>query len=311
MSAVRHAVEHYLALRRSLGFKLEAQTFMLRDFVRFYERRRATRLTTALALEWAQRPTRAQPAQWARRLGVLRGFASHWSATERSVEVPPRDLMPYRASRAVPHIYTPDEISRLMAAASRLPSATGLRAATYRTLIGLLVVTGLRISEAIALDDPGDVDLRAGVLTIRRTKFGKSRIVPLHRSSVRALQTYRCLREHLNPVRRSPAFLVGEQGRRLTCWSARLTFNLLACRTGLRDPSASRGPRLHDFRHRFAVTSLLRCYRAGADAERLMPRLATFLGHGHLSDTYWYLSAVPELLRLATRRLERAQEVES
>jgi integrase len=188
-----------------------------------------------------------------------------------------------------------------MAAARKLK---GLRGVSYPTLFGLLAVTGLRGSEALALDREA-VDLAHGVLTIRRTKFGKSRLVPLHPSTVRALRRYAQRRDQIFPHPKSPAFFLSNQGTRLTEWIARWTFIQLSRTIGLRGPQDRFGPRLHDFRHRFAVRTLLGWYRAGRDVERLMPLLSTFLGHTHVADTYWYLSAAPELLLLASARRER------
>jgi len=164
----------------------------------------------------------------------------------------------------------------------------------------------MRISEPIGLDRD-DVDLARGVLTIRQAKFGKSRLIPIHSSTGRALRHYAGLRDQIHPKPKTPSFFVSDRGQRLTGWMVRKTFVKLSCRIGLRGPSDSRGPRLHDLRHRFAVRTLLRWYRAGVDVDRHMPELATYLGHAHASDTYWYLSAVPELLRSATMRLERPE----
>jgi integrase len=303
MSPLRKAVEDYLAMRRALGFKLRLAAGMLREFAALAEAQRASHITTALAVRWATQPVGVQPAQWANRLGVVRRFARFLSASDRRTEVPPLGLLPYRYRRKPPYIYQDAEIRRLLKAAARIASATGLRAASYSTLIGLLAVSGLRISEAIALDDQ-DVDLAEGVLTIRRTKFGKSRLVPLHPSTVRALRRYQRTRDRIRPRRPSAALLVGEQGRRLTEWAVRWTFNKLSRETGLRGPTDRRGPRLHDLRHRLAVKTLIGWYRRGVDVEARLPVLSTYLGHGHVTDTYWYLSAVPELLRLAAERLE-------
>jgi len=310
MNPLRQAVEDYLAMRRALGFKLRLAAGMLREFASLAEAERASHITTALALRWATQPVGVQPAQWANRLGVVRRFARFLSASDPRTEVPPPGLLPYRYQRKPPYIYRDIEIRRLLQAAARIGSATGLRAASYSTLIGLLAVSGLRISEAIGLDDE-DVDLSEGVLTIRRTKFGKSRLVPLHPSTTRALRGYLRTRDRIRPLRPSDAFFVGEQGRRLSEWTVRWTFNKLSRETGLRGPSERRGPRLHDFRHRLAVKTLIGWYRRGVDVEARLPVLSTYLGHGHVTDTYWYLSAVPELLRLAAERLERRGGLQS
>ncbi len=303
MTPVVKAVEEYLALRRALGFDLQRSARILRGFARYVEQQGASHLSTELALRWAKLPTEAQPVWWASRLGVVRRFAQYLSASDPRTEIPPMGLLPFRYRRKPPYLYSDGEVQALVSAASRIASPTGLRAATYSTLIGLLAVTGLRISEAIGLDDR-DVDLADGVLTIRRTKFGKSRLVPLHRSTTRALRRYVWLRNRIHRVSACDGFFVGERGRRLTQWTVRWTFNKLSRATGLRGPTARRGPRLHDFRHRLAVKTLLRWYRRGVDVERQLPVLSTYLGHGHVTDTYWYLTAVPQLLRLAAQRLE-------
>jgi len=310
MSPLRKAVEDYLAMRRALGFKLRLPAGMLREFASFVERERASHITTALALRWATQPAGVQPAQWTNRLGVVRRFAQFLSATDPRTEVPPPRLLPYRYQRRPPYIYQNAEIERLLHAAARISSPTGLRAASYSSLIGLLAVSGLRISEAIGLDDP-DVELAEGVLRIRRTKFGKSRLVPLHPSTTRALRRCMRTRDRIRPLRPSAAFFVGEQGRRLTEWTVRWAFNKLSRATGLRGPSDRRGPRLHDLRHALAVKTLIGWYRRGVDVDARLPVLSTYLGHGHVTDTYWYLSAVPELLRLAAERLERRGGLQS
>jgi len=303
MSALAKAVEEYLALRRALGFELRRSAGMLRGFARYLEQQGASHVSTELALRWAKQPTEAQPAWWASRLAVVRRFAQYLSASDPSTEIPPLGLLPFRYRRKPPYLYSDGEVRALVSAARRLASPTGLRAATYSTLIGLLAVSGLRISEAIGLDER-DVDLASGVLTIRRTKFGKSRLVPLHASTTRALRRYVRLRDRIHRVRAWDSFLVGERGGRLNQWTVRWTFNMLSRATGLRGPTDRCGPRLHDFRHRFAVKTLLQWYRRGVNVERQLPVLSTYLGHGHVTDTYWYLTAVPELLRLAAERLE-------
>jgi integrase len=201
-----------------------------------------------------------------------------------------------------PYLYTDEELAHLIGAARKLPSPLGLRAATYATLFGLLAVTGMRVSEPVGLDRD-DVDLNWGILTIRRTKFGKSRIIPLHASTREALRQYANLRDRVFPGTRS--FFVAEHGGRLNANIVQRTFVRLSRQIGLRGPTDSHGPRLHDLRHRFAVETLIRWYREGVDVERHLPELSTYLGHVHVADTYWYITAVPELLRLATLRLER------
>jgi integrase/recombinase XerD len=299
--SLREALEEYLTMRRALGFILSEPSRLLHKFVSYAEQEGAPFITTELALRWAMKPGCA-PAQWANCLSVVRRFARYMSVSDMRTEIPPHGLLPYRFRRPQPYVYTDGEITHLIRAAQKLPSPLGLRAATYSTLFGLLAVTGMRVSEPIGLDRD-DVDLSHGILTIRRTKFGKSRIVPLHASTQEALRHYVALRDRLFPGARS--FFVNEHGSRLTVNSVETMFVRLSRRTGLRKPGESHGPRLHDLRHRFAVHTLLRWYRQGSDVEQRLPELSTYLGHVHVADTYWYISAVPELLQLATLRLEQ------
>jgi integrase len=294
------ALEEYLTLRRALGFILAEPSRLLHKFVTYAKKEGASFITTELAVRWAMQPT-CQPAQWARYLSMVRMFARYVSTSDARTEIPPCGLLPYRSRRTQPYVYTDEEILHLIMAAKKLPSPLGLRAATYATLFGLLAVTGMRVSEPVGLDRD-DIDLNRGILTIRRTKFGKSRMLPLHASTLEALRRYGKLRDRLFPRTRS--FFVAEHGGRLTVWSVRSTFVALSRQIGLRGPQESYGPRLHDLRHRFAVKTLIRWYRAGVDVEQHLPELSTYLGHVHVADTYWYITAVPELLRLATLRLE-------
>jgi integrase/recombinase XerD len=307
MSTIRKAVQEYLTLRRALGFKLRMEGGWLEQFASFLEHRRAAYITTQLALEWATLPVRAQVCHLAHRLSVVRGFAEYRVASDPRTEVPPLGLLSNRYRRKPPHIYTDDEIRRVLAAADMLPSKTGLRRRTYVTLLGLLVVTGMRMSEIVGLDRD-DVDFADGMLTVRCTKFGKSRLVPLHASTLRALKRYADCRDRNQPKPRTAGFFVGERGERLTVNVVEVTFVKLSRKIGLRGPTDSHGPRLHDIRHRFAVATLLRWCRSGMDVERHLPLLSTYLGHAHPTDTYWYLSAVPELMRLAVARLESDRE---
>ncbi len=305
MSALRQALETYLALRRGLGSELRGPGALLRRFVEFLDREGAAVVTTKLALRWAKSPADATPVTWAQRLDDVRRFAAWLSATDPRTEIPPRGLLPDRYRRRPPYIYSDDEVERIVREAARLPSPLGLRARTYGTLFGLLAATGLRLGEALSLDRD-DVDLRAGVLAIRRAKFGKSRFVPVHDSTRRALRRYAQERDLLLPRPASPAFLLSERSTRIPQCSARYNFAVVSRAVGLRPPTRGnrhgRGPRLHDMRHRLAARVLVRWYREGRDVERELPKLSTYLGHVHVADTYWYIEAVPELLRLATER---------
>lgn len=313
MSELRHAIEQYLSLRRGLGFELrEAQT-VLRRFVAFAEREGASSLTTDLVLRWTRQPSRAQPATWAAWVAIVRRFARWWSATDPRTEVPPEGLLPDRFRRQRPYLYSDHEIEQLVRTAAQLPSANGMRPLTYSTFFGLMAATGMRISEGLALDRR-DVDLEEGIVTVRRTKFGKSRLVPLHASTREALERYAAQRNRIFRRLETPAFFVSERGRRITQWSTRYHFARVSQQVGLRAPAGGyrhgHGPRIHDLRHRFAVRTLIEWYRSGLDVEREIPKLATYLGHVHVNDTYWYLEAVPELLQLATERLIQQRQEE-
>lgn len=301
---LREALEEYLKVRRMFGFKLRIPGSLLRKFVTYAEREAASFITRELAVRWATQPKNCQPHQWANRLSMVRTFARYVSAMDPRTEIPPEGLLPHRFHRKSPYLYTDEEIVRLIEAARQLPSPLELRAFTYATLFGLLAVTGMRMSEPIALDRD-DVDLTRGILTVRRTKFGKSRIVPIHASTLEELRRYAELRDRMCPRAQTRSFFVSERGTRLTEWSVRWTFVHLSRQIGLRGPEDSRGPRLHDLRHGFAIETLLRWYRTGVDVEQHLPELSTYLGHIHVHDTYWYISAVPELLQLATLRLEQ------
>ena len=310
MKSLQNAIEDYIALRRSLGFKLDDMAADLTKFASFLEQKAAPYITTALALEWAMQSTDHLPSHWARRLGFVRVFARHWSATDPRTEIPPAGLLPFRAQRARPYLYTEQEIQRLLAAAKSLSPASGLRPWTYHCLFGLLAVSGLRISEAIKLERQ-DVDFYQGVLTIRQTKFNKNRLIPLHTSTRDVLSEYAEHRDRLVPDPSSSCFLLNDCGRCLERSAVRRTFYDLSRQIGLRGPADHTGPRIHDFRHRFALNTLIQWYRAGEDIERRLPVLSTFLGHAHVADTYWYLSIHPELMGLATSRLEQRWEAGS
>jgi integrase/recombinase XerD len=303
MTPLRRRLDEYLALRRKLGFKLERAGHLLPDFVRFLEARRVSVITMALALEWAKQPPHGHPGWWAERLGLVRSFAEHIVVLDPRTEVPPPELLPAVTRRASPYLYSDDEIGRLIAAARTRHSP--LRGETYATMIGLLAVSGMRIGEVIALDRD-DVDLAAGILVVRFGKFRRSREIPLHQTTVRALRDYARLRDRCVPRPRSPSFLLSSKGTRLFYKNAHYVFHELV-RSEIVPGSGQARPRVHDLRHTFAVRTLVGWYRNGADVDALMPRLSTYLGHVAPSSTYWYLSASPELFALAARRLDRVQ----
>jgi integrase/recombinase XerD len=302
MSALDRHLGDYLALRRALGFKLERSGALLAQFVAFTEEAGADILTIELALAWARLPKGASPIWVATRLAVVRRFARHLAVVDPAHEVPPDDLLAVRVTRPTPYLYAPDEITALMEATRDL--ANPLKAATFETLVGLLACTGLRAGEAMRLDR-GDFDAEQALLTVRDSKFGKSRQVLLHDTTVAALGRYGKRRDELCPSPQAPALFLSSTGARLCHAVLQPTFVGLLLRSGV-GASAPRRPRVHDLRHSFTVATLLGWYRDGADVAARMPALSTCLGHVDPSSTYWYLSASPELLALAADRLEVA-----
>jgi integrase/recombinase XerD len=304
MSDVRQAAEEYLQIRRALGFKLVLQGWLLMQFIDYLEDIDEDRVTTELAVAWAKAPVDADPAWWGQRLSVIRGFARYLHAIDETCEVPPADVLPARFRRAVPYLYSEQEIDRLIAAAGAL--LPELRGETYATLIGLLAVSGMRIGEAIRLER-ADVDWDQQLLVVRAAKHGKSRQVPLHPSAMAALSAYASRRDQLCPrPGGTPSFFLAARGVPLAYRSVCATFRRVVTDAQIAPGRCPRPPRLHDLRHGFCVRTMLDWYRDGVDVEAVMPRLSTYVGHAKPSATYWYLEAAPELLELAADRLEHA-----
>jgi integrase len=310
MKPLRQAVLEYLALRRALGFKLRDAEDCLKDFVAFAEERGITRITTHMALDWALSKPSARPERAAERLRAVRAFARHYIGIDPATEVPPTKLLPHRVRRRQPYLYTDDDVERLLARASCLPPQDGLRPWTYYCLLGLLGVTGMRLGEALRLYVT-DVDLDQEVLTVRDSKFGKSRLIPIQASTRAALLQYRDRRDQLLQGHVQRHFFVSGRGTPLIPSCVHRTFYALLAQTGLFVVGDVQRPRLHDLRHRFAVRTLLQWYRNGEDVERRLPELSTYLGHTCIENTYWYLSAYPELMGHAVNRLEHRWEMKS
>lgn len=302
MSSLTDAVAEYLTVRRAMGHKLERAGELLGQFVAHLEAVGSTTVTVDEAVAWATKPAGAGRAWMGIRLGVVRSFASWLQARDPAAEVPPLDALGTRSiRRAVPYLYTDAEIAALMHTAGRV--SRGLQRHTFPTLIGLLVVSGLRIGEAIGLDRD-DICWEDQRLLIEGAKFGKSRYVALHQSSLDALAEYASRRDQLVSAARSPSFFVSNTGTRLISGDVQHRFRVVARRAGLVGRSERCRPRLHDFRHLFAVRTLTEWYAAGLDVGPRLPLLATHLGHTDPRSTYWYLTATPELLALAAGRLE-------
>jgi integrase/recombinase XerD len=301
VTALAQHVEDYLAVRRGLGFKLRSERRMLADFVVFMDSVGQSTLTVNAALQWATSPTGVGHAYLAQRMRAIRGLARYLRGIDPATEIPPLELLPARRHRPTPHIYSEQEVTTLMAAAATLRPM--LRAATMETLIGLLACTGLRVSEAFALDRT-DIDATNGLLRIRDSKYGKSREVLIHDSTLAALHAYLGRRDELRATGDAVCVFVSSWGARLNHKAMHPAFDRIRRTAGVVGCSPGRWPRAHDLRHTFAVNTLLAWYRAGDDVAAKLPLLSTYLGHVDPAATYWYLSAVPELLGLAAERLE-------
>lgn len=308
MSGLHGKLEEYLAVRRAMGFKMERHEKLLAQFTGFLAGNGETAVTIENALAWATLPATARPRWHALRLSAVRGFAAWLNAADPAHQVPPRRLIPYGSRAVVPYLYADQEIKALAREAGRLSGR--LRAATFQTLIRLLAVTGMRVGEAIRLDR-SDYDPDAGALTVRDTKFGKSRHLPLHPTAITGLNKYLQLCGELMPVPPAPALLLTARGCRLRYERTWETFRCLTVSAGLEPRSPACRPRIHDLRHSFAVATLLSWHRSGADVQAMLPRLSAYLGHADPRHTYAYLSAAPELLALAAGQLQASQEGEA
>jgi integrase/recombinase XerD len=305
MNLLNESLVDYLRIRRQLGFELKRAGRELTEFVAFLEQSGAERITSELALRWACQPD-ASERYHSLRLGMVRGFAQYLATLDPESEIPPSDLLSARLRRITPYLYSEREINELMAAASALTPT--LRGATYRTIIGLLAVTGIRIGEALALDRE-DVSLDDGMLRLRVAKQHKQRLVPLHETTTNALHEYARARDRACPQPATAAFFLNANGTRI-CGSVSVFDRTF--RTLLRQVEPQRGAeqahrRAHDIRHTFAVQTLVRWHQADVDVERTMPLLSTYLGHIDPHSTYWYLHATPELMRPIASKLEGIQ----
>ena len=303
MKALSTILKDYLNIRRSLGFDLQKDECALRGFVKFFDARSEDHLTTSVALQWARQPEGTDPAWWTDRLGMLRHFATYWRTEDPRTEVPPLSLLVPYYKRPTPYIYSEQEIVRILAATRQAPSKDRL---TYWTLFGLLAITGLRIGEALALDD-ADVDLDAGTLNIRDGKRGRARMLPLHPTTCQKLRTYRQWRRRRFGQATTSAFFRVLDGRRPSYRMPWNIFKQVLVTVGLRTPSQKKGPRLHDLRHTFAVRTLIRLYQEDQVTGPGIQALSMYLGHADIRSTYWYLTAIPELMALALARLEASK----
>jgi integrase/recombinase XerD len=298
MSGLQAHVDDYLRLRRALGFKLKEDERVLGQLVAHVEAAGATTVTSELAIGWARLPVGVHPNHWAKRLRVARAFAGYLHTIDPATEIPPPDVFPVCRQRATPYLFSQQDICRLLAEARRLRHP--MRAASYEALFGLLTVSGMRIGEAVALERD-DVDLDAGLITIRKAKGDRGRLVPLHPTAAEALRCYASERDRLCPTPRSRAFFISSAGTPVHPNALRETFREITTRIGVRTKAVH--PRIHDLRHRFAVQTLIDWQRSGVKIDERILTLSTYLGHVSPADTYWYLSASPELMALTADRL--------
>jgi integrase len=302
MSALSGHVEEYLRLRRALGFKLERHGQILPQLAAYLEAAGASTVTCELAIAWARLPARAHPRHWAARLAVARGFAAYLQTIDPATEVPPADVFAVRYQRPAPYLWSDADIRRLLEATRALRPS--LKAASYEALFGLLTVSGMRVGEAVALER-SDVDLDDGVITISEqvAKLERARLVPLHATTVDALGRYARTRERLSPQPRSTAFFLSGTGTALDRSAVSKTLRKLTTALGLRTQAVH--PRAHDLRHSFAVHTLIDWQRSGTRIDERIGALSTYLGHVSPAETYWYLTATPELMGAAAQRLDR------
>ena len=299
MSDLARHVEDYLRLRRALGYKLERAGHLLPKLVTYLQEVGSPTLTTDLAIAFARLPANARPNYWAARLAIVRGFARYLQTIEPGTEVPPAGVFPARRHRPAPYLWSDEDIRGLLEGARALRPP--LRATTFAALFGLLAVSGMRVGEAVGLDR-NDVDFDTGVITIRHAKFDRPRLVPLHSTSTAALRAYATERDRLCPALRSSAFFVSGIGNRINRSAVAKVLRLITTDMGLRTASVRLTP--HQLRHSFAVRTLIDWHRSGLRVEEHIAVLSTYLGHISPADTYWYLSASPELMALAAERLD-------
>jgi integrase/recombinase XerD len=307
VKSLRQQLVDYLDVRRQFGYALANAGRWLGQFVDYCEERGADVVTSELALAWATQPTNCGGAYHAQRLSAVRGFARYLQALDPRTTVAPTRLLSHGNQRSAPYLYSSAQAWSLMRAARELSPES--RAVTTEAILGLLFASGLRIGEALGLDR-SDVDLTQGVLSIRHSKFGRSREVPLHSSAAAALLAYERRREELILRATSPAFFLSDTGRRVSYHRFRTDFRALVDKVPIAPPPSGH-VRIHDVRHTFCVNVLTRWHDEGADVRALLPSLSTYVGHVSPASTYWYLSASPQLLEHAVTRLESTYEATS
>ena len=308
MRTIDQGTTDYVAMKKAMGFSFYAQDMKLKNFCNFMKIQKQKKITLELAKIWALSGVK-KPTWWhAKNLSVLRAFAVYWKTIDPKTELWPENIWPIRYKRKNPYIYSNEEIQLLLRTCDELRPQESLRPLTFFTLFGLIATCGLRVSEAVTLNK-SDVDLKNGVITVKRTKFNKTRIIPIDQTTVKMLIKYEMAREkfctrYLSHHVRSNLFFISNDETPISIGVADWTFNKIALKCGVRKESR-RGPRLHDLRHTFVVRTLEDWYRQGKNVEVLLPILSTYVGHSQPGSTYWYISITPELMSLASERMDQ------
>ena len=299
------AVEVYLKERRSMGYSLERRGEQLCNFAKYADKiGHKGPLTTELALQWVRLPQKCQVNYWAQRLSTIRVFAKYMQLLDPKTQIPPKGLFGTYYHRPIPHIYSKEEITIIIKAARKLTPVTGLYPHTYVTLFGLLLCSGIRIFEALKLSRD-DIDFNSGILTVIEGKFKRSRLVPLHSTALKPLKSYIKKVDKKFPIPQTKAFFVNERGKRLGYNSAWRIFHQIILNRIWNKKTNGSIPRIYDLRHTFATYRLLEWHRNGDDVAKKINQLSTYMGHVSIQDTYWYLSAIPELMDIIGTRFEK------
>ncbi len=314
--AMETHAENYLNERRRLGFGLRTPGYSILSFARYVDALNSQEpITVEIMAAWARQDkgNTGKPSTWARRLKKLRSFCRYLQQFDPRTEVPDDSIFGRIGQRLAPHIYSEQEVIDLLAAAHNLDSfIPGLRGATYETLFGLIASTGLRVSEAVHLLDT-DVDLKCGMLTIRQTKFAKSRQVPMHPSTTEVLRQYQSQRNLYIEATDETPFFVSTRGQllghELSLRQVSRVFIDLRDHLGWINRGAHNGPRIHDLRHTFVVRRVMLWHAQGVDVDQQMLALSTYVGHAMVTNTYWYLTGVPELMAVAAEKFEDFMQI--
>lgn len=298
-------VEEYINIRHKLGVQMKIEGSELLRFAHYVDKKGYKgSLTAVMAIEWASSSKKSSRLSWARRLEIVRCFAKYYYAFDPKTQIPPKNIFGPAHRRNTPYIYTTQEIKEILAASLQLHSTQSkLRPITYYYLFGLLASSGLRISETTRLNE-GDVDFSNGILTIRETKFFKSRYVPLHATVLEALQQYVAIRNK-KCYPRCDAFFVLDNGLPVTTSKAEYAFKIIRRKLWIDKLYKNKKPRIYDLRHTFVCHRLLAWYKEGKNINQMISYLSTYIGHVKVSDTYWYITGIPELLSIATKRFEQ------